>query len=116
MHRPRYGEGREARRELFDTVLRHGSEERLSTPGSVEGEDLMPPHAPTSADPVASHVLTVNTGDRRPESTAASDTVGLLENAWTNAPITAWSHQVTVEFLGYYKIKSEGMKIALSLK
>ena len=37
------GQGQRPRRALFDTVLRHGSEERMSTP--IQGVDSPIPHA-----------------------------------------------------------------------
>ena len=104
------GEGQGARRELFNTVLRHGSEERMSTP--ISGADSPAPrtHSPDLPD----HVITVNTGLVSPERSAES-MAELPENAWTRAPIDEWSHQTTIEFLEHYKIQAEGMKTALSL-
>ena len=104
------GQGQRPRRALFDTVLRHGSEERMSTP--IQGVDSPIPHARSPDSP--DHVITVNEG-LVPAERSANNTAELPENGWTRAPIDEWSHEMTIEFLEHYKIQAEGMKTALSL-
>ena len=66
------GEGQGARRELFNTVLRHGSEERMSTPStSTSVEDSPAPRAQSTADP--DHVNAVNTGFIQPATRECLD-------------------------------------------
>jgi len=112
------GAGRVARRELFDTVLRHGSEERTPNPSSP----LMDVQTGLTAPPAPLHESTtaaVN-GQRRTEDhdagVAMSDATVASQFAWSNQPITAWNHQLTIEFLECYKVRSEGMQVAISLK
>ena len=110
---------RDTRRALFDTVFRHGSEEitpALSSP--APRGDVAEPSASIEGSGTCwvRPVLTVTTGDRRSGDRDVSETAPPSAPAWTKTPITLWDHRVTVEFLEYYKVRPEGMQVAISLK
>ena len=107
---------RDGRRALFDTVLRHGSEERTSTttPTIEEGSARRPTPQLRSATDWIRPVLPV-TGDRSSEERTATETALPTEHAWTKLPITSWTHELTLEFLEYHKVTSQGLKVAISL-
>ena len=106
------GQGQRLRRALFDTVLRHGSEERMSTPPS--GVDNQTPRSPSPAEP--DHVVTINPRVIQPERSAEHVPAEPTEHAWTRTHIDQWSHVTTIEFLEHFMINTDSLQTALQLK
>ena len=106
------GQGQRPRRALFDTVLRHGSEERMSTPPS--GVDNQTPRSPSPAEP--DHVVTINPRVIQPERSAEHVPAEPTEHAWTRTHIDQWSHVTTIEFLEHFMINTDSLQAALSFK